>query len=156
MQLKSAGIAGRITGFQCLPTSHPRLSYEEITWGRSPWAGCRHATRGPCLSRLRDKQGARPKLLFSHSTSCASPLGILFSTFWRFVKHMLWRSPNFFSQQEKNYYLYCKMPHENVRSFFITDSPGTTQQSAFLITSQCTFIGYKNGVMIHVPKPCLS
>lgn len=61
----------------------------------------------------------------------------------------------FFSQQEKNYSLHCKMPHGKVRSYFITDSPGPTQQSAFLITSQCAFIGYKSGVMIHVPKPCL-
>lgn len=146
-----------------LPVQSRILSWGQL-WGklgREPLPRLQGASRGPGLvpaPSVPDTGHAG-----SSSSTSVLTLHLLHFSSWNLVFHFseicetyALEGSQFFSQQEKNYSLRCKKPHEKVRSFFIMDLPGTTQQSPFLITLQCTFIGYKNGVMIHVPKPCLS
>lgn len=150
--MKSAVITGRITSCQCNPKSHPDTRYEANSLGRlqMSWAGS---------CPVCPQCGTHRKLALNFC-SHTSPLGILFSTSWRFVKHMPWRLPNFFyffffSQREEN----CSPRRKKLsrKSTLLSKGPAWCS-SAIPISHHFTvyFIGYKNGVMIRVPKPCLS
>lgn len=130
--MKSAVITGRISSCQCNPKSHPDTRYEANSLGRlqMSWAGS---------CPVCPQCGTHRKLTLNFCSHTSS-LGILFSTSWRFVKHMPWRLPNFiffFFHSEKRIALSAvKNSHGKAHSF-LKDLPGAAQQFPFLITSQC-------------------
>lgn len=77
------------------------------------------------------QRGTRRELVLNLSSHTALPTLLLsescFPLFWRFVKHMLWRVPNFFHSKKRLNSRRCKKPREKAHSSFIMDLLGTTQ-----------------------------
>lgn len=104
----------------------------------------------PRLSPVWDTQEARPELLFSHFSS------------WNLVFHFLEicetyaleASQFFFTARRELLSALLKLSR---KSTLLSEGPAWCS-SAIPISHHFTvyFIGYKNGVMIRVPKPCLS
>lgn len=139
-----------------LPVQSQISSWHQI-WGKQPGEAAN--VLGwflPRLSPVWDTQEARPELLFSHFSS------------WNLVFHFLEICETyaleasqfflflfFFSQREEN----CSPRRKKLsrKSTLLSKGPAWCS-SAIPISHHFTvyFIGYKNGVMIRVPKPCLS